>query len=134
MFAALGSNLTLDFGKHCVVIGRVAERLATSWKAEKLMRTAAGLGRAGRYHLEAATQSIHAARAKTGKIDWQEIALLYEGLVRFAPNIGASVGRAVALAQAGDPSAGLDALAALPQSSVVNDQRFWAARGHLCEC
>jgi RNA polymerase sigma-70 factor (ECF subfamily) len=41
------------------------------------------------------------------------------------------VGRAVALAQAGDPSAGLNALDALPQSSVVNYQPFWAARGHL---
>jgi RNA polymerase sigma-70 factor (ECF subfamily) len=100
-------------------------------EAEKLLRTASAFGRAGRYQLEAAIQSIHAARIRTGKIDWQEIALLYEGLVRFAPNIGASVGRAVALAQAGNPSAGLNALDALPQSSVVNYQPFWAARGHL---
>ena len=100
-------------------------------EAEKFLRTAAGFGRAGRYQLEAAIQSIHAARAKTGKIDWPEIALLYEGLVRFAPGIGASVGRAVALAQAGNPSAGLNALEALPQSSIVNYQPFWAACGHL---
>jgi RNA polymerase sigma-70 factor, ECF subfamily len=102
-------------------------------EAEKLLRTAARLGRSGRYQLEAAIQSIHAARAKTGNIDWQEIALLYEGLVRFAPTIGALVGRAVALAQAGNPSAGLDALDALPQSSVLNYQPFWAARAHLME-
>jgi len=102
-------------------------------EAETLLRTAAGFGQAGRYQLEAAIQSIHAARAKTGKIDWPEIALLYEGLVRFAPSIGASVGRAVALAQAGNPSAGLNALAALPQSSVVDYQPFCAARGHLME-
>lgn len=100
-------------------------------EAEKFLRTAAGFGQTGRYQLEAAIQSIHAARVKSGNIDWQEIALLYEGLVRFAPNIGASVGRAVALAQAGNPSAGLNALDALPQSSVVNYQPFWAARGHL---
>ena len=102
-------------------------------EAEKFLRTAAGFGRTGHYQLEAAIQSIHAARAKSGNIDWQEIALLYEGLVRFAPNIGASVGRAVALAQAGNPSAGLNALDALPQSTVVNYQPFWAARGHLME-
>jgi RNA polymerase sigma-70 factor (ECF subfamily) len=100
-------------------------------EAEKLLRIAAGFGRNGRYQLEAAIQSIHSARARTGTIDWQEIALLYEGLVTVAPNIGASVGRAVALAQAGNPSAGLKALEALPQSSVVNYQPFWAARGHL---
>jgi len=37
----------------------------------------------------------------------------------------------VFLKQAGNPSAGLNALDALPQSSVVNYQPFWAARGHL---
>src|SRR5262249_54740157 len=102
-------------------------------EAENFLRTASGFGRTGRYQLEAAIQSIHAARAKSGNIDWQEIALLYEGLVRFAPNVGSSVGRAVALAQAGNASAGLDALDALPPSSVVNYQPFWAARGHLME-
>ena len=100
-------------------------------EAEKLLRTAAGFGQTGRYQLEAAIQSIHAARAGSGNIDWQEIALLYEGLLRLAPNIGSSVGRAVALAQAGNPSAGLNALETLPQNSVINYQPFWAARGHL---
>jgi predicted RNA polymerase sigma factor len=57
--------------------------------------------------------------------------LLYEGFISFAPKIGASVGRAVALAQAGNPSAGMNALDALPQSSVINYQPVWAARGHL---
>jgi RNA polymerase sigma-70 factor (ECF subfamily) len=50
--------------------------------------------------------------------------LLYEGIVRFAPSIGASVDSAVALAQAGNPSAGLNALEALPQGSVMNYQPF----------
>ena len=102
-------------------------------EAEKFLKTAAGFGRTGHYQLEAAIQSIHAARAKSGNIDWQEIALLYEGLVRLASSIGASVGRAVALAQARDPFAGLNALDALPQSAVVNYQPFWAARGHVLE-
>jgi len=102
-------------------------------EAENCLRTASRVGRTGRYQLEAAIQSIHAARSKSGNIDWQEIALLYEGLVRFAPNIGASVGRAVALAQAGNASAGLNALDALPGSSVLNYQPFWAARGHVME-
>jgi RNA polymerase sigma factor (sigma-70 family) len=100
-------------------------------EAERLLRTAAAFGQTGPYQLEAAIQSIHAARAKSGKIDWEEIALLYEGLIRLAPTLGASVGRAVALAQAGHPSAGLKALDALTLSSVANYQPYWATRGHL---
>lgn len=124
-FSSTGEFIPLDRQDTTRWLGNLME------EAENFLRTASGFGRTGRYQLEAAIQSIHAARAKSGNIDWQEIALLYEGLVRFAPNIGASVGRAVALAQAGDPSAGLNALDALPQSSVVNYQPFWAARGHL---
>jgi RNA polymerase sigma-70 factor, ECF subfamily len=126
-FSSTGEFIPLDEQDTTRWCGNLIE------EAEKFLRTAAGFGRSGRYQLEAAIQSIHAARAKSGNIDWQKIALLYEGLVRFAPNIGASVGRAVALAQAGNPSAGLNALEALPQSSVVNYQPFWAARGHLMD-
>src|SRR5215467_2229702 len=124
-FSSAGEFIPLDQQDTKCWLGNLME------EAERLLRTAAGFGQTGRYQLEAAIQSIHAARAQSGNIDWQEIALLYEGLVRFAPSIGASVGRAVALAQAGDPSAGLNALDALPQRSVVNYQPFWAARGHL---
>ena len=124
-FSSTGEFIPLDQQDPTRWLGNLMQ------EAEKLLRTAAGVGQTGPYQLEAAIQSIHAARAKSGNIDWQEIALLYEGLVRFAPNIGASVGRAVALAQAGNPSAGLNALDALPQSRIVNYQPFWAAHGHL---
>ena len=79
-------------------------------EAEDHLRSAAKLKRIGRYQLEAAIQSIHANRAVTGKIDWPEIALLYEGLVKIAPGIGALVGRAVAIAEAGERAAGFAAL------------------------
>src|SRR5262249_1160093 len=76
---------------------------------------------------------IHANRALTGRIDWSEIALLYEGLVQMAPGIGSQVGRAVALAQADKPSAGLAALDEIPPGRVADYQPYWAARGHLLE-
>ena len=91
-YSSIGEFIPLDQQDTTRWLGNLVE------EAEKFLRTAAGFGQTGHYQLEAAIQSIHAARAKSGNIDWQEIALLYEGLIKFAPNIGASVGRAVALA------------------------------------
>lgn len=100
-------------------------------EAEEQLRRAALLNQMGRYQLEAAIQSIHAHRARNGHTDWQEIALLYEGLVRIAPTIGALVGRAVAIAQAGNVAAGFDTLESLPADRVSSYQPYWAARAHL---
>jgi predicted RNA polymerase sigma factor len=100
-------------------------------EAEKQLLSAAAFKRLGRYQLEAAIQSVHANRAVSGYIDWAEIVLLYEGLVQIAPGIGSRVGRAVALAQAGNPAAGLAALEEIPDGRIVNYQPYWAARGHL---
>jgi RNA polymerase sigma-70 factor (ECF subfamily) len=100
-------------------------------EAEDHLRTAAACQRIGRYQLEAAIQSIHANRARTGIIDWPEILLLYEGLVRVSPGVGALVGRAVALAQTGQHSAGLIALEEIPADRTNDYQPYWAARGHI---
>jgi RNA polymerase sigma-70 factor, ECF subfamily len=102
-------------------------------EAEKFLLSAAALKRMGRYQLEAAIQSVHAARAATGSINWPEIVLLYEGLVQIAPGIGSLVGRAVALAQASNPAAGLAALEEIPANRIVSYQPYWAARGHLLQ-
>jgi len=102
-------------------------------EAENHLRLAAAPNRMGRYQLEAAIQSIHAARAVSGSINWHEIALLYEGLVKIAPGIGSLVGRAVALAQAGDPAKGLAALEEISENRIINYQPYWAARGHLLQ-
>ena len=100
-------------------------------EAEMHLRSAAAFKHMGRYQLEAAIQSVHASRAKTGRIDWKEIALLYEGLVRIAPGIGSLVGRAVAIAQAGEAAVGFAALEQIPVDRTANYQPYWAARGHL---
>jgi len=100
-------------------------------EAEKHLRSAAAFKHMGRYQLEAAIQSVHASRAKTGCIDWKEIALLYEGLVRIAPGIGSLVGRAVAIAQAEQPAAGFAALEQIPSDRTADYQPYWAARGYL---
>jgi RNA polymerase sigma-70 factor, ECF subfamily len=100
-------------------------------EAETHLHSAAAFKRMGRYQLEAAIQSVHASRAKTGRIDWKEIALLYEGLVRIAPGIGSLVGRAVAIAQTGELAAGFAALEQIPADQTANYQPYWAACGHL---
>jgi RNA polymerase sigma factor (sigma-70 family) len=82
---------------------------------------------------EAAIQSMHANRSKTGRIDWKEIALLYEGLVRIAPGIGSLVGRAVAIAQAGQPASGFAVLEQIFADQTSDYQPYWAARGHLLQ-
>jgi RNA polymerase sigma factor (sigma-70 family) len=102
-------------------------------EAEGHLRSGATFKRMGRYQLEAAIQSIHASRAASGKIDWPQIALLYEGLVQIAPGIGSRIGRAVALAQVGQLAAGFAALNEISAHQVVNYQPYWAARGHLLQ-
>lgn len=102
-------------------------------EAETHLRTAARSKRLGRFQLEAAIQSVHASRAMTGLIDWEEIALLYEGLAQHAPGIGLLVGRAVALAHTGQPEKGLASLDEMPVGRIVNYQPYWAARGHLLQ-
>lgn len=100
-------------------------------EAEHHLRVAATYKKLGRFQLEAAIQSIHADRLSTGTVDWPQIALLYEGLIRLAPTIGAQVGRAVALAEMGNVTAGLGTIDSLPQNQTASYQPWWAARAHL---
>jgi len=100
-------------------------------EAEQLLARAAEAGAPGRFQLEAAIQSVHAQRAASGRTDWDAIALLYEGLIRIAPTIGARVGQAAALGEAGGPGAGLRALDAIPADAIAAYQPYWALRAHL---
>ena len=100
-------------------------------EAETLLVKAARANQPGRFQLEAAIQSAHAARAVTGHTDWDAIALLYEGLVAIAPSIGARIGQSAALAHRCGAAAGLAVLDALDPSQVGSYQPFWALRAHL---
>lgn len=100
-------------------------------EAEQTLSAASRAATAGRFQLEAAIQSAHAHRAVTGDTDWQAIALLYEGLIRCAPTIGARVGYAAALAEARGTQAGFAALEAIPAEALTAYQPYWALRAHL---
>jgi RNA polymerase sigma-70 factor (ECF subfamily) len=100
-------------------------------EAETALARASRFTKPGRFQLEAAIQSAHAQRAHTGATDWEAIALLYEGLVRIAPTVGARVAQAAALAEARGAAAGLTALQALAADSIASYQPYWALRAHL---
>jgi RNA polymerase sigma-70 factor (ECF subfamily) len=100
-------------------------------EAEQLLREAARAGRTGRFQLEAAIQSVHAQRAMTGQTDWEAVALLYEGLVRMAPTIGALVGRAAAVAEAYNAARGWALLEEIPAEAIGHYQPYWALAAHL---
>src|SRR5262245_18005993 len=78
--------------------------------AETMLATAARENTPGRFQLEAAIQSADARRAVVGRTDWEAIALLYQGLLLYAPTIGARVGHAAALAEVRGAREGLAAL------------------------
>jgi RNA polymerase sigma-70 factor (ECF subfamily) len=59
-------------------------------EGEALLRRASGLGAPfGRFQLEAAIQSVHCDRARTGVVDTATLVTLYRGLVAVAPTLGA---------------------------------------------
>jgi predicted RNA polymerase sigma factor len=100
-------------------------------EAEQLLAAAGKMGCIGRFQLEAAIQSAHAQRAITGFTDWETIALLYEGLVRLGPTVGALVGRAAAVAEARGSESGWALLGAIPAEAVKTYQPYWALAAHL---
>jgi RNA polymerase sigma-70 factor (ECF subfamily) len=100
-------------------------------EAQQHLAAAGRAGRIGRFQLEAAIQSVHAGRAWTGRTDWEAIALLYEGLVRLAPTIGALIGRAAAIAEARGAETGWALLQGVPAEAVASYQPYWALAAHL---
>lgn len=97
-------------------------------EAESLLMVAARSGKFGRYQCEAAIQSVHVQRCTTGWPDRSALLTLYNLLVARTGSIGAGIARAVVLAEAGDPAAGLQALDAMDAVRVAEHQPFWVAR------
>ena len=100
-------------------------------RARTLLLRASEAGSPGRFQLEAAVQSVHAARLESGTTDWRGIVQLYEGLMALAPTLGAGVARAAAIGEAYGPQAGLAALDAIEPQAIASFQPAWATRAHL---
>ena len=103
-------------------------------EAEALLAHAATRGAIGRYQLEAAVQSAHAARRHGGRTDWAAIERLYEALWHLTGSPVVALNRAVALAQTAGAASGLACLDSLAQDTRLKQyQPWWAARAQLLQ-
>jgi RNA polymerase sigma-70 factor (ECF subfamily) len=101
-------------------------------EAEAVLLRASALRRMGRFQLEAAVQSAHAARRRTGRTDWAAIAELYDGLLELTGSPVVAVNRAVALGETDGAAVGLAALDALAgEPGLAAYQPYWAARADM---
>jgi RNA polymerase sigma factor (sigma-70 family) len=71
--------------------------------------------RVTRYHLEAGIAAAHALAPDYRQTDWPQILELYDSLYALDPTPVVALNRAVALAQASGPDAGLQAVAQIPR-------------------
>ncbi|HTF12707.1 MAG TPA: sigma-70 family RNA polymerase sigma factor [Asanoa sp.] len=75
--------------------------------ADALLRRALRRGRPGPYQIQAAIAAVHATAPTAADTDWTEIAGLYAELAKLVPSPVVELNRAVAVAMADGPQAGL---------------------------
>jgi RNA polymerase sigma-70 factor (ECF subfamily) len=102
------------------------EQDRTAWNRHQLdegisvLDAALRRGRPGSYQVQAAIAACHAIAPDAASTDWAQIALLYRQLSRFAPNPVVELNRAVAVAMADGPGAGLAIVDALAAGGALN--------------
>ncbi|HEV2272567.1 MAG TPA: DUF6596 domain-containing protein [Acidobacteriaceae bacterium] len=101
-------------------------------EAEALLTRAGNLGVIGRYQLEAAVQSAHVHRCRTGHPNWEAVLQIYDALFAITHSPVVAINRALAIAEV---KGGHAALAAMPDLAadprLAQYQPFWAARAEL---
>ena len=101
-------------------------------EAEALLYQASAQGATGRFQLEAAVQSAHVVRRRTGQADWPAIVGLYDALARLTGSPVVATNRAIALAETQGAQAALAALDAVADDArLAQYQPYWAARAML---
>jgi RNA polymerase sigma-70 factor, ECF subfamily len=93
-----------------------------------LLERAVALRRPGPYQLQGAIAALHARARRPDETDWREIAVLYGELARRQPSPVVELNRAVAVAMAEGPAAGLELLDELP---LEDYHLFHSARADL---
>jgi RNA polymerase sigma-70 factor (ECF subfamily) len=90
-------------------------------EACKVLDRAVRLRRPGPYQLQAAIAACHAQAPTAAHTDWREITVLYDRLSEIAPTPVVLLNRAVAVAMADGPAAGLALVDELEQTAALSD-------------
>jgi RNA polymerase sigma-70 factor (ECF subfamily) len=124
-------------------VGKIAEGLALVERAlgrraprgdtaGRQVRSSMPAGGPGPYALQAAIAACHASAPVAAQTDWRQIAALYGLLALVQPSPIVELNRAVAIAQAEGPEAGLKLLDRLEAGGALEDYHLLpAARGDL---
>ncbi len=108
------------------------DRLLIGRGLAALRRAEQFAGPLGPYALQAAIAACHARASTPQETDWVRIAALYEALVQLAPSPVVELNRAVAVASAFGPAAGLELLDALHHEPSLNSYHLLpSVRGDL---
>jgi RNA polymerase sigma-70 factor (ECF subfamily) len=100
--------------------------------AESLLLRASRAAAIGRFQLEAAVQSAHVIRRRTGQADWPAVVQLYEALVTLTDSPVVAINHAVAIAETRGTASALAALDRVADDPrLVDYQPYWAARAGL---
>jgi predicted RNA polymerase sigma factor len=103
-------------------------------EGKALVETSLRQGAVGEYSLQAAIAALHDEAPSTDETDWPQIHALYQVLYRISPSPMVALNRAIALAMADTPQAGLKELETLySDPQLKNGHRLDAARAHLLE-
>ena len=125
--------LALMLLHHSRSATRVDEQDRTRWDREAitegvdLLKSALRLGRSGPYQLQAAIAACHATAPRAAATDWVQIAALYGELAEVVASPVIRLNRAVAVAMAEGPAAGLELVEALKASGELAEYHLLPA-------
>ena len=123
LFHLWGRDARYDLAGDLVTLGGAGPQPAGTeaeiGRAQTTLDTALRRGQVGPYQLQAAIAAEHAVAAAADRTDWPEIARLYSLLAGAAPSPVVDLNRAVAVAMADGPAAGLALLEPLERSGEL---------------
>jgi RNA polymerase sigma-70 factor (ECF subfamily) len=101
-------------------------------EAEMLLRRASTRGSIGRHQLEAAVQSAHVERRRTGRANWEAVVQLYDALLELSGSPVVAINRALALGELHGAGVALEAIQQVAADARLAEyQPYWAARAEL---